>query len=71
VPKEGPIHLAADVDTLLRSDPEVWPVLRDGTYQVSAHPRHSFLSAGPRYLRYGPDDPTQTGDMAVLNIPDD
>jgi glucose-1-phosphate adenylyltransferase len=54
VPREGPILLAADVDGLLRNDPEVRPLLRDGTYEVSAHPRHSFLSAGPRYLRYGP-----------------
>jgi glucose-1-phosphate adenylyltransferase len=68
VPREGPIHLAADVDTLLRSDPDFWPILRDGSYAVSAHPRHSFMSAGPRYLRYGPssDDPNATGDMAVI-----
>jgi glucose-1-phosphate adenylyltransferase len=54
VPREGPIHLAADVDGLLRNDPEVRPLLRDGSYAVSSHPRHSFMSAGPRYLRYGP-----------------
>jgi glucose-1-phosphate adenylyltransferase len=55
VPREGPIQLAADVDALLRNDPEVRPLLRDGTYGVAAHARHSFMSAGPRYLRFGPD----------------
>ncbi len=69
VPHEGPIHLAADVDSLLRNDPEVRPLLRDGTYAVSAHARHSFLSAGPRYLRYGPggvgEDALLPGDWPV------
>jgi glucose-1-phosphate adenylyltransferase len=52
VPRTGPIQLAADVDGLLRNDPETH--LRDGSYAVSSHGRHSFLSSGPRYLKYGP-----------------
>ena len=54
VPRQGPIQLAADVDDMLRNDPETQPLLRDGTYAVSSHGRHSFLSSGPRYLKYGP-----------------
>ena len=54
VPRQGPIQLAADVDGLLRGDPDTQPLLRDGTYAVSSHGRHSFLSSGPRYLKYGP-----------------
>ena len=55
VPRQGPIQLATDVDQLLRGDPEMRPILRDDSYAVSSHGRHSYLSAGPRYLKYGPD----------------
>ena len=54
VPRQGPILLASDVEQILRNDGEMRPLLRDGTYNVSSHARHSFMSAGPRYLKYGP-----------------
>ena len=54
VPRQGPILLAADVSSLLKNDPETQPLLRDGSHGVASHARHSFMSAGPRYLKYGP-----------------
>jgi len=58
VPKEGPIELAHDIADLLEND----PVTRDtmlqfeGRYTVVEQDRHSHVSSGPRYRRYGPAD---------------
>jgi glucose-1-phosphate adenylyltransferase len=62
VPRQGPILLAADVDELIKNDSEMEPLMRDGSHEVASHDRHSFLSAGPRYLKYGP---TALGDEEI------
>jgi glucose-1-phosphate adenylyltransferase len=55
VPPSGPIVLANDVESLLLNDPDLRVALREGTYTVAAHDRHSYQSVGPRYKMYGPD----------------
>jgi glucose-1-phosphate adenylyltransferase len=56
VPKEGPIQLAYDMEFMLRKDPALRVQLErlETPYTVSNRDRHSYLSAGPRYQRYGP-----------------
>ena len=52
VPKHGPAVLANDVSELLANDPELQAQLHPGTYAVAMHGRHSYDSAGPRFLRF-------------------
>jgi glucose-1-phosphate adenylyltransferase len=52
VPKRGPVVLANDVSELLANEPELRNQLRPGTYAIAMHGRHSYDSAGPRYLRF-------------------
>ncbi len=57
VPAEGPIKLAHDMADLLEQDPgtrEVMAAFR-GKVNVSRRDRHSHVSAGPRYRRFGPE----------------
>lgn len=59
VPKTGPIELAFDMAQMLQNDPTNRIVLDDfeGDYTVSEKVRHSYASAGPRYRKFGPEQP--------------
>ena len=52
VPTEGPIEFAGDIHELLVSDPATAPAMERfaGAIAVSDRPRHSYGSAGPRYV---------------------
>lgn len=54
VPAKGPIELVHDMDTMMRNDPACGEALAafEGRYVVGERARHSFESAGPRYIRY-------------------
>ncbi len=56
VPRKGPIHLARDMDPILRNDPATRKTMEAfvGSYQVAKRDRRSHESAGPRYRRFGP-----------------
>lgn len=61
VPAEGPIELAEDIAELLLSDAALKPKLDElpmGFVVARGRFRHSYTSAGPRYLRYRGDDPS-------------
>jgi glucose-1-phosphate adenylyltransferase len=57
VPREGPVKIAHDMADLLLNDPVTKDTMAafEGKYVVSRGDRHSHVSAGPRYRRFGPD----------------
>lgn len=57
VPVEGPITLTHDMAELLRADPVTAPVMEafEGRFKVAVRDRHSHMSSGPRYRKFGPD----------------
>ena len=56
VPTEGPIKLTRDMADLLINDPVTKETMANfaGRYEVLEADRHSHMSSGPRYRRYGP-----------------
>lgn len=56
VPAKGPVVLANDVVELIQNEPELQQMLKPGTFAISMRQRHSYESAGPRFLRFGGDD---------------
>ncbi|RMG12582.1 MAG: glucose-1-phosphate adenylyltransferase [Planctomycetota bacterium] len=56
VPKEGPIRLTFDMAELLTNDPVTADTMRafEGRYEILMRDRHSHMSSGPRYRRFGP-----------------
>jgi glucose-1-phosphate adenylyltransferase len=57
IPARGPVVLANDVVELMQNEPEMQQVLRPGTFAVAKRHRHSYESAGPRFQRFGVDEP--------------
>jgi glucose-1-phosphate adenylyltransferase len=55
VPVKGPIQLANDIEELLANDPDTRVEMEKfrGRFTVSPESRHSYLSAGPRFERFG------------------
>ncbi|MBK9033303.1 MAG: glucose-1-phosphate adenylyltransferase [Myxococcales bacterium] len=53
VPVKGPVVLANDVSELIANDPELRSQLTAGTFAIAEHGRHSYESAGPRFLQFG------------------
>lgn len=56
VPARGPVVLANDVVELIQNEPELQQMLKPGTFSIAKHLRHSYDSAGPRFLRYSGED---------------
>ena len=56
VPAHGPAILATDVAELLQNEPELLSALQPGTFAVAMHGRHSYDSAGPRFLKFATPD---------------
>ena len=58
VPTEGPICLTRDMAELLENDPVTQDTMATfaGRYEVLDANRHSHMSSGPRYRRYGPGE---------------
>lgn len=56
VPTKGPILLTDDMAEILRNDPVTAKTMADfeGRFEVSVRGRHSHMSSGPRYRRFGP-----------------
>ncbi len=62
VPTHGPAILANDVFELLQNEPELLAAMQPGTFTVATHGRHSYDSAGPRFLKFAsPDGPREGG----------
>ena len=61
VPAHGPAILANDVADMLQSEPELLAAMQPGTFAVAMHGRHSYDSAGPRFLRFANPDGSQGG----------
>ncbi len=61
VPAHGPAILANDVAELLENEPELMGMMRPGTFAVATHGRHSYDSAGPRFLKFAAHDGTPGG----------
>ena len=61
VPAQGPAILANDVAELLQNEPELLAAMRPGTFAIAMHGRHSYDSAGPRFLRFAAPDGHQGG----------
>lgn len=57
IPARGPVVLANDVVELMQNEPEMQELLRPGMFAISNRHRHSYESAGPRFQRFGGDDP--------------
>jgi glucose-1-phosphate adenylyltransferase len=57
VPTEGPITLTQDMADLLTNDPGTAATMKafEGRYNVGKKDRHSHLSSGPRYRKFGPE----------------
>jgi glucose-1-phosphate adenylyltransferase len=58
VPAEGPITLTHDIADLLKNDPVTKDTMAEfeGRYNVDDRTRHSHISSGPRYRKFGPED---------------
>ncbi len=56
VPAKGPIRLTQDMAELLLNDPGTGDTMRafEGRYEILLRDRHSHMSAGPRYRKFGP-----------------